>query len=135
MTILYHEIVVQAAADRIWSLLTTRSGLAQWWPGEIATQGGDSWQLQMQSMETSLVLRVVEEEPESVLEWLCTQGEGPWHNTLVHWRIEGNDHSWRIILEHRDLRETHADLAALNTKWGLLLNRIAQQLIEERRKG
>ncbi|TCS44067.1 SRPBCC domain-containing protein [Reinekea marinisedimentorum] len=135
MTTLYHEIVVQAEPDRIWSLLTTRTGLEQWWPGSISTHGADSWQFQAQQQEVSMVFRVVEEETESVLEWLCTQGEDYWHNTLVHWRIEKAEGENRLILEHRDLRETPSELASLNTRWGVLMNRIALQLQEERRKG
>lgn len=82
-----------------------------------------------------MVFRVVEEETERVLEWLCTQGEHYWHNTLVHWRIESAGADQHLILEHRDLRETPSELAALNTRWGVLMNRIALQLQQERRKG
>lgn len=135
MTTLYHEILVQAEPDRIWSLLTTRTGLEQWWPGSVSTHGGDSWQLQAAQAGVDMVLKVVEEETDSVLEWLCTQGESSWHNTLVHWRIESSGSKQRLILEHRDLRETPSELAGLNTRWGLLMNRIDLQLQEERRLG
>jgi len=135
MTTLYHKIVVQAEPDRIWSLLTTRTGLEQWWPGHISTQAADSWQFESEQQEANMVFRVVEEETEKLLAWLCTQGENYWHNTLVYWRIEHIGDDKHLILEHRDLRETPEELAALNTRWGVLMSRIALQLQEDRRLG
>lgn len=131
MTTLYHEIEVLTSPERVWALLTTRAGLNRWWPGEIAINGGDSWRLTLENQDIPLVFRVVEEEPDKVLEWLCTQGEDDFHNTLVHWRIERNEASLGLIAEHRDLRKTPAQLARLNTQWGIWMERILDQLHQE----
>ncbi|WP_320826453.1 SRPBCC family protein [Reinekea sp.] len=131
MTTLYHEIEVVTSPDRVWSLLTTRVGLNRWWPGEIFIHGGDSWRLQQEDRNMALVFKVVEEVPDRVLEWLCTQGEDDWHNTLVHWRIERHEAKLRLIVEHRDLRKTPEELARLNTQWGVWVDRIGRQLHQE----
>ncbi|ATX75388.1 SRPBCC family protein [Reinekea forsetii] len=131
MTTLFHEIEVVTSPDRVWALLTTRAGLNRWWPGEIFIQGGDSWRLQQIDRDMPLVFKVVEEVPDQVLEWLCTQGAEDWHNTLVHWRIERRAAKLRLIVEHRDLRKTPAELARLNTQWGVWVDRIGHQLHQE----
>ena len=131
MTTLFHEIEVVTSPDRVWALLTTRAGLTRWWAGEIFIQGGDSWRLQQADRGMPLVFKVVEEVPDQVLEWLCTQGEDDWHNTLVHWRIERREAKLRLIVEHRDLRKTPEQLALLNTQWGVWVDRIGHQLHQE----
>jgi uncharacterized protein YndB with AHSA1/START domain len=131
MTTLYHEIEVVTSPDRVWSLLTTRVGLNRWWPGEIFIHGGDSWRLQQEDRNMALVFKVVEEVPDQVLEWLCTQGEDDWRNTLVHWRIERREAKLHLIVEHRDLRKTPEELALLNTQWGVWVDRIGHQLHQE----
>ena len=131
MTTLYHEIEVMTSPERVWSLLTTRAGLNRWWPGEVSIHGGDSWRFQSEDHDLSLVFRVVEEVPDKVLEWLCVQGEDDFHNTLVHWRIERKEAGLRLIAEHRDLRKTPAQLARLNTHWGMWIERLRDQLHQE----
>ncbi len=127
MTTLYHEITVKASPAQIWNVLTTRAGLNQWWPGSVSIFGGDSWQMQPLLSESRLVFKVIEEQTHKVLEWLCTEGEDCWPNTLVHWRIEPLEDCWKLVVEHRDLRETPSQLAALNTQWGGWVHRIAEQ--------
>jgi uncharacterized protein YndB with AHSA1/START domain len=131
MTTLYHEIEVLASAERVWALLTTRVGLNRWWPGDIAIHGGDSWRFQHESQDMPLIFRVVEEEPDRVLEWLCIQGGDDFHNTLVHWRINRHEAGLSLIAEHRDLRKTPAQLARLNTQWGIWMARIHDQLHQD----
>ncbi len=131
MSTLYHEINVMTSPNRAWQLLTTKAGISLWWPGEISIQGGDSWRLFRKEQESALVVRVVEEEPERLLEWLCTQGEDDWHNTLIHWRIEPQEAGLRLILEHKDLRKTPQQLAQLNTLWGIWMNAIGECLHQD----
>lgn len=131
MTTLYHEIEAMTSANRVWNLLTTRQGLARWWPGEISIFGGDSWRFQQSERELELVFRVVEEEPEKVLEWLCTQGGAEFPNTLIHWRIEKLESGLKLVLEHRDLHQPAEQLAQLNTHWGTWMERIREQLHQE----
>lgn len=128
MTTLYHEIDVVSSAGRVWNLLTTRAGLNRWWPEEVSIQGGDSWRFLASDFDSHLIFRVVEEESEQSLEWLCTQGDGDWHNTLIHWRVERNESGLHLIMEHRDLRKTESQVARLNTRWGVLMDRLQQQL-------
>jgi uncharacterized protein YndB with AHSA1/START domain len=128
MTTLYHEIEVMTSPDRVWSLLTTRTGLNRWWPGEVTIHGGDSWRFQHEDRDVPMIFKVVEEEPNKVLEWLCTQGEDDFHNTLIHWRIEKHEAGLSLIAEHRDLRKTDAQLGKLNTHWGIWMERMRDQL-------
>lgn len=131
MTTLYHEIDVVASPARVWSLLTTRTGLNRWWPGEITIQDGDSWRMRHEDRDVPLIFRVVEEVTDRNLEWLCIQGEDDFHNTLVHWRIEQHDAGISLIAEHRDLRKAPEHLARLNTHWGTWMERIREQLHQD----
>ncbi len=131
MTTLYHEIEVMTSPDRVWALLTTRVGLNRWWPGEVTIHGGDSWRFRIADTDLVFVFKVVEEEPNKLLEWLCVQGEDDFHNTLIHWRIEKLEAGLRLILEHRDLRKSSAQAAYLNTQWGIWMQRIHEQLHKE----
>lgn len=131
MTTLYHEIELVSSAERVWSLLTTRAGLNKWWPGEVSIHGGDSWRFQNDNESMALVFRVVEEEPDQVLEWLCTQGDDDWHNTLVHFRVKKREAGLNLVIEHRNLRLSAPDSALLNTKWGVCANRLRECLHEE----
>ncbi|MEJ2045094.1 MAG: SRPBCC domain-containing protein [Reinekea sp.] len=131
MTTLYHEIQILTSPDRVWSLLTTRVGLNRWWPGEVSIHGGDSWRFNLADTDQSLVFKVVEEVPDSVLEWLCVQGEDDFHNTLIHWRIEKQEVGLCLVLEHRDLRKSTEQVASLNTQWGIRIQNIYEQLHRE----
>ena len=131
MTTLYHEIEVLTSPDRVWSLLTTRAGLNRWWPGDVTIQGGDSWRFHLTESDQSYVFKVAEEVPENLLEWCCVLGEDNFQNTLVHWRVEKKIASLMLVMEHRELTKTPAELARLNTQWGIWLQRIHQQLHQE----
>lgn len=131
MTTLYHEIDVVASPERVWTLLTTRTGLNRWWPGEITIYDGDSWRMKHEDRDAPLIFRVVEEIPDHTLEWLCVQGEDDFHNTLVHWRIEKSEAGISLIAEHRDLRKAPEHLARLNTHWGICMSRIRDQLHQD----
>jgi len=50
---------------------------------------------------------------------------------LIHWRIERKEVGLRLITEHRDLRKTPAQLARLNTYWGMWIERLRDQLHQE----
>lgn len=128
MTTLYHEITALTSPGHVWNLLTTRNGLNKWWPGEVTINGGDSWRFHQDEANLEWVFRVVEEESQRVLEWLCVQGEDDFHNTLIHWRIEQKTAGLVLILEHRDLHKPAEQLAALNTHWGTWIDRIREQL-------
>lgn len=131
MTTLYHEIKAITSPNRVWNLLTTRQGLSRWWPGEISIYGGDSWRFLLPEGDFELVFRVVEEEPDKILEWLCTQGANEFPNTLIHWRIEKLESGLKLVLEHRDLHLPAEQLAGLNTHWGTWMERIRDQLHQE----
>lgn len=131
MTTLYHEILAVTSPEHVWSLLTTRHGLNRWWQGEVSIQGGDSWRFTNPDAQHDAIFKVVEEEPDRVLEWLCVQGPEDWQNTLIHWRIEREEVRLRLILEHRDLRKAPAQMARLNTYWGQLLNHLHRQLHQD----
>ena len=118
MATLFHQIRVDVHAPRIWELLTTRAGLQSWWDGTVSIAGGDCWKFSSEELESPVTLRVVEEEPDKSLEWLCVQGDPDWENTLMLWTLERAERGFNICLEHRDWRLTDTELAAENTRWG-----------------
>lgn len=118
MPTLYHQIEIDAPANRIWELLTTRTGLQSWWSGTVSIAGGDSWRFSSDDLESPITLRVVEEEPDKQLEWLCTQGDPNWENTLLLWHLSRGEKGFKMSFEHRDWRLSDEELAAENTRWG-----------------
>lgn len=118
MATLNHQIDIDAPAARIWELLTTRVGLQSWWNGTVAIASGDSWRFSGDELESPVTLKVVEEEPDRELEWLCVKGDPNWENTLVFWSLEKLEQGCRVSLAHRDWRLPEAEIAAENTRWG-----------------
>lgn len=131
MSILYHEINVVSSPSQVWAALTTRQGLISWWPDEVSISGGDSWCLSNSAMPAPMIMKVVEDIPDKVLEWLCIQGPEEWQNTLIHWRLETQGQKQRLILEHRDLRSETDQLASLNTFWGVTVERLRLSMASE----
>lgn len=127
MATLFHQIHIDAPAPRIWELLTSRTGLQSWWSGTVSIAGGDRWRFSSDELESPVVLKVVEEEPDKRLEWLCVQGDPDWENTLVLWTLTPADTGFNIRLEHRDWRLTDTELAVENTRWGERLVKLRAQ--------
>ncbi|WP_164743957.1 SRPBCC family protein [Saccharospirillum alexandrii] len=127
MATLLHQITIDAPASRIWEMLTTRLGLQAWWDGTVSIAGGDCWRLSSDDLDSPVTLKVVEEEPDKTLEWLCVLGDPDWENTLVLWTLEKAERGFTIRLEHRDWRLNEADLAAENTRWGERLMKLRLQ--------
>ncbi|PTY37796.1 hypothetical protein BGP77_15065 [Saccharospirillum sp. MSK14-1] len=118
MVTLFHQVDIDAPAARIWEQLTTRTGLQSWWSGTVSIAGGDSWRFTSSDLEAPITVRVVEEEPDLRLEWLCVQGAPDWENTLILWTLKRAKQGFSVCLEHRDWRLDEASLAAENTRWG-----------------
>lgn len=129
MSTLYHEISLVTSPSEVWAALTTRMGLLKWWPDDVTISGGDSWCLTHQATQSSLIVKVVEDIPDQALEWLCVQGPEEWANTLIHWRLESHNERQTLVLEHRDLQPSPDQLAALNTFWGVTIERLRLSLL------
>lgn len=127
MATLFHQADIDAPASRIWELLTTRTGLQSWWSGTVGIAGGDAWRFTSADLEGPITLRVVEEEPDRRLEWLCVQGDPDWENTLILWTLVPLRQGFSIRLEHRDWRLAEDELAAENTRWGERLVKLRAQ--------
>lgn len=118
MATLFHQIEIDAPANRIWELLTTRTGLQSWWSGTVSIAGGDSWRFSSEELESPITLRVIEEEPDRRLEWLCVKGDPDWENTLLLWQLTRAEPGFLVRFEHHDWRLSNEELAAENTRWG-----------------
>ena len=131
MSTLYHEIKIVSSPSEVWAALTTRQGLMSWWPNEVSISGGDSWCLLNSSGTAPIIMKVVEDIPDQALEWLCVQGPEDWQNTLIHWRLSSQAQRQCLVLEHRDLRQDLSQLAALNTFWGVNIDRLKHSMASE----
>jgi len=153
---IHHELLIEAPAEKIYSVITTGEGLSAWWtPGSTAKPELNSVARFPFGPEYFKEMKITELKPSGLVKWTCIAGAGEWIGTHFSFElVEGNkqslsnsrselqgqieeqrnfDKGTLLIFHHDDWKEYTPMFAECNYTWGQFLRSL--KLLCETGKG
>jgi uncharacterized protein YndB with AHSA1/START domain len=117
-----HQVGIKASVDDVYTALTTRDGLAQWWTADTRGESNAGDVLEFRFGELGgFDMKVVELKPASHVLWKVVGGPDEWIGTAVRWDLRQQD-DWTIVsFKHEDWREPVEFMHHCSTKWAIFL--------------
>ena len=119
MAAIKHLLVIKSSSKKIYSAITTKEGVANWWTEETEIGNkvgeinifdfGDRYHNEMK------ILRLI---PNKKAEWECLEGDKEWIGTKLIFEIEEKDSSSVLRFTHGNWREETDFFASCNYHWG-----------------
>jgi hypothetical protein len=122
MANLVHSIQTNASAERVYTLVATGDGFAEWWAADVTEQNG-AVDLGFFNRQTVYRLRQGSQEPPQSAEWLCETG-AEWKGTRLIFVLERRSAGTLVRFMHADWSKETDYFAACNTTWGALMLRL-----------
>ena len=89
---IHHAVLIGAPADKVFSALTTREGLAAWWTPEGKAEAKlDSVAGFSFGPSYTKEMKITELTPPKFVKWHCLGGAGEWIGTDISFRLHGGD--------------------------------------------
>jgi uncharacterized protein YndB with AHSA1/START domain len=122
-----HRIGIKASPDRVYSALSSTTGVSRWWTNDIA---GDSivgsnisffFRLPSGELKGSMVMRVKELSSPSRVVWECIDGPPEWIATHISFDLKEEDNQTTVRFAHRGWKEEVEFTAHCSMKWAVFL--------------
>lgn len=120
MADIYHQIGVKAELDNVYASLTTLEGLSSWWT-ETTGSTGINEILHFHFGDQVIEMTITSLAPGKHAQWLCTEKEGEWKDTMISFDLEQADEQVFINFAHRNWNEQTMLCAHCSTKWAIFL--------------
>ncbi|MCW9097003.1 MAG: SRPBCC domain-containing protein [Ignavibacteriaceae bacterium] len=127
MAAIKHLLIINSHAEIIYSAITTKRGIANWWTeqtevgsklGDFNTfDFGDQYHNEMKITDLVFNKRV---------EWECVLGDKEWIGTKIVFEIEEKDDRAVLKFTHGNWREETDFFASCNYQWGYYMNSLKQ---------
>ena len=127
MSALKHLLIINSSPEKIYSAVTTKEGITNWWTEETEMGNkigdinifnfGDRYHNEMKIL--SLI-------PNKKIEWECIVGDKEWVGTKLIFEIEEKDKSPVLKFTHGNWREETDFFASCNYQWGNYMNSLKQ---------
>jgi uncharacterized protein YndB with AHSA1/START domain len=117
-----HMIQISAGPERIYPLVATAAGFAQWWAEDV-TEAAGAVELGFFRRATVYRLRLGTDRPPSDVEWACETGD-EWNGTHIGFRIEPAKAGAVLRFTHAGWRAETDYFTSCNTTWGELIFRL-----------
>ncbi|HVP42476.1 MAG TPA: SRPBCC domain-containing protein [Terriglobales bacterium] len=123
MPAIKHSIAIDAPPERIFPLLSSGEGFAQWWAEDITDVSPDSVELGFFNRQTIYRLRRVRAAAPTEVEWLVSSGK-EWKDTRILFRLSSTKTGSQLQFSHADWRNETDYFVSCNTTWGELMFRL-----------
>lgn len=118
-----HAVVIDASAEKVFSLCSSASGFKQWWAADSAELGNDgSAELGFFSKSTVYRLRPGKSTAKQTV-WKCDSGD-EWRGTEIRFRPEPDKNSTLLHFTHGKWKRETGYFVLCNTTWGELMYRL-----------
>jgi uncharacterized protein YndB with AHSA1/START domain len=118
-----HSLQIDAPADRIFPLVSTARGLAQWWSADVTEPGAGVIELGFFNRNTIYTLRPIRIAAPHEAEFLCITGK-EWTGTKIIFKLESVGAKTILRFTHADWKAVTDYFVSCNTTWGGLMFRI-----------
>ena len=119
MAAIKHLLVINSSPEEIYSAITTKEGVANWWTEETEIGNkigeinifdfGDRYHNEMK------ILKLI---PNKKVEWECLEGDKEWIGTKLIFEIEEKDNNSVLKFTHGNWKEETDFFASCNYHWG-----------------
>ena len=124
MSDMRHSIMIDAAPEQIYALISSATGFAQWW-AEDATEGGSSGTVELGFFHRATLyrLRPLVMGAPLTAEWICESGK-EWTGTSLIFQLEPRGASVQLRFTHANWLEESDYFVSCTTTWGELMFRL-----------
>ncbi|HKV03866.1 MAG TPA: hypothetical protein VJO53_02035 [Candidatus Acidoferrales bacterium] len=124
MASIKHSIGIEAAPERVYALISSGRGFAQWWAADVTedSQTG-SVELGFFNRATLYRLKPARLAPPLHAEWLCTSGQ-EWSGTSLLFELTQNKSGSLLRFTHADWQGETDYFVSCTTVWGELMFRL-----------
>ena len=118
-----HSLQIEAPADRVFPLVSTARGLAQWWAADVTEPGAGVIELGFFNRNTIYTLQPIHIAAPHEAEFLCTTGK-EWAGTKIIFKLVSTGAKTVLGFTHADWQAETDYFVSCNTTWGGLMFRI-----------
>lgn len=122
MAQIMHQIVIEAPAARVLSLVSTGGGFAEWWAANVTEKDGAT-ELGFFKRNTLYRLQPTLATAPREAEWRCPTGT-EWEGTRIVFRLKGDQGKTTVRFAHADWKAETDYFVSCNTTWGELMYRL-----------
>jgi uncharacterized protein YndB with AHSA1/START domain len=117
-----HRVGIAAPQDRVYEMLSTKDGLAEFWTQvEGDSEVGGKLGFFFGTPEPVVVFEVVELVPNGRVQWRCIDGPQDWLGTTVAFDLKESDGETVLLFTHADWQEASELMHHSSTKWATFL--------------
>ena len=118
-----HRIGIKASAEKVYQLLTTNSGLTQWWTNDVSGAGDAGSIIKFRFNGGGPDFLVSELIPNKQVAWKHS-GSVPeaWMGTEIVFDLSQEDEQTFVRFTHRNWSESGDFMAHCSTKWAVFLS-------------
>jgi len=102
---IHHELFISSSAEKIYSALTSQSGLSAWWtPKTSASAEKHSVSRFSFGAEYFKEMKIIDLKPLEYVEWTCIRGAEEWIGTSISFKIESGSKD-SILIAHPEIKD------------------------------
>jgi uncharacterized protein YndB with AHSA1/START domain len=118
-----HRVGIAAPQPRVYEMLATHDGLAEFWTRQVEgdTEVGGKLRFFFGRPEPSAVMEVIELSPDQRVRWRCVEGPPDWVGTIITFDLKDGDGETVLLFTHADWREPVEFMHHCSTKWATVL--------------
>lgn len=121
---IYHRVGIAVPQHRVYELLATKEGLAEFWAAQVKGDSGVGGKLSFffgSATEPSAVMEVVESLPDERVQWRCVDGPPDWVGTTVTFALKDSGDETVVLFTHAGWRQPVEFMHHCSTKWATVL--------------
>ena len=101
MSCIRHLLTIHQTEWSVYSALTTVEGLSHWWTPRVSGDPGEGGSLRFYFGDYYKEMRVIKNEPPTMLVWRCTEGVPEWIDTVITFEIiKRTDDACQLLFNH-----------------------------------
>ena len=118
-----HRVGIAAPQHRVYEMVSTRNGLAEFWTTQVEgdSEVGGKLSFFFGSPKPGAVMEVAELSPDDRVRWRCVEGPPEWVGTTISFDLKENDGETVVLFTHADWREPVEFMHHCSTKWATFL--------------
>ncbi len=122
MKSIYHRLLIEAPAEKVYEALTTQEGLSGWWtPDTKAKPEVNSISRFAFGPDYFKEMKITELTPFSSVKWLCLKGYEDWVGTTLSFELQPHDKGTSLLLQHEGWKAYTPEVASCSYDWALFL--------------
>ena len=118
-----HRVGIAAPRHRVYEMVATRDGLAEFWTTHVEGDAAVGGKLSFffGRAEPSAVMEVTNLSPDDRVQWRCVDGPPEWVGTTVTFDLKDSAGETALLFTHADWREPTEFMHHCSTKWATVL--------------